>query len=259
MATGLFEIIEAETTTNLITNPSFESSTTGWTGGTISVQAGGAFQHKGAKSLKSDLSIVGAQTGSIVASYAISGLTASTSYYFSLWVYVPSTATTATDVYLASNIASATVTSIKAWSSTDDNFAQWTLLEATVVTAGTTSGDLQIKIDNSDSLADDVYIDAVQFEQKTHRTTYCDGDQDGCYWNGTPHASTSTREDWSKDGGRIWNLRDDKSYSNDQMMGAGLHPVTNILQPLAQGGNVLRRIVPQSRVWIFRRVFTGQH
>jgi len=43
--------------------------------------------------------------------------------------------------------------------------------------------------------------DGMQVEQKSFITRYCDGDQTGCSWNGTAHASTSTRPDGL---GTIW-------------------------------------------------------
>lgn len=38
-----------------------------------------------------------------------------------------------------------------------------------------------------------VVYDGIQMEQKSYMTRYTDGEQPGCYWNGTGHASTSSR------------------------------------------------------------------
>jgi tetratricopeptide (TPR) repeat protein len=41
----------------------------------------------------------------------------------------------------------------------------------------------------------ELYVDGVQYEEKGHATTYCDGDQgDGYSWSRTPHAGVSSRQ-----------------------------------------------------------------
>ena len=55
-------------------------------------------------------------------------------------------------------------------------------------------------------------VDAMQLENLAYRTTHCDGEQPGCQWNGTVHASTSTRSALSRAGGRIYDLADYDMY-----------------------------------------------
>lgn len=72
----------------------------------------------------------------------------------------------------------------------------------------------------------DFYVDGIQVEEKVYWTTYCDGGQDGCEWLGTSHASTSQRSGQDRAGGRVYDLEDDYSLNIEQVVGAGVSPVT---------------------------------
>lgn len=61
-------------------------------------------------------------------------------------------------------------------------------------------------------IEDGMFVDAVQLENLGYRTTYVDGDQPGCEWSGTVHASTSTRAALSRSGGRVYDLDDYDMY-----------------------------------------------
>jgi len=76
------------------------------------------------------------------------------------------------------------------------------------------------------------YVDGLQVEAQSEATTYCDGDQPGCYWNGVSHASTSTRDGQSRAGGQIINLRDDYELLIRQQPGTGMPPLRNIQNDL---------------------------
>lgn len=75
------------------------------------------------------------------------------------------------------------------------------------------------------------YVDAQQIELGS-LTTYIDGDQDGCIWNGAPHASTSTRSGQSRSGGSIVALADLGFQVNDSF-GVGMPPIENAAQSYA--------------------------
>jgi hypothetical protein len=49
-------------------------------------------------------------------------------------------------------------------------------------------------------------VDGVQLENKAYRTTYCDGEQDGCSWLGQRHASASQRRAQEWRGGKVVDL-----------------------------------------------------
>jgi hypothetical protein len=85
------------------------------------------------------------------------------------------------------------------------------------------------------------YIDALQVETGAY-TTYIDGDRKGFlsgrmdyYWTGSPHASTSVRIGESRHGGEEKNLKD-LGFSLLSMVGLGLSGYANAYTPMAIGG-----------------------
>jgi hypothetical protein len=72
----------------------------------------------------------------------------------------------------------------------------------------------------------DFYVDGVQAEEKGHWTTYIDGTQDGCSWNGAAHASTSTRSAAARTGGRPRDFQQSYGLFVEEMVGVGTPPVT---------------------------------
>lgn len=93
--------------------------------------------------------------------------------------------------------------------------------------------------------ADVVYLDAVQVEQiqpGETGSTYIDGDQLGLIaqpalpaygWNGSPHASTSYRSAQTRAGGMIMNF-DLAQLVLTAVIGLGLAPVAHVVSPYAQ-------------------------
>jgi hypothetical protein len=71
-------------------------------------------------------------------------------------------------------------------------------------------------------------LDGIQVEQTGTQTrfwtTYIDGDQEGCQWDGTPHASTSRRAGTSRAGGRVRDFEDDYGFNVGGMIGVGTVP-----------------------------------
>lgn len=82
------------------------------------------------------------------------------------------------------------------------------------------------------------YVDGAQVERKSYATTYVDGDQEGCRWNGIYHASTSQRGDDTRAGGRWVQLAGEEREAEDLYMtvvgGLGAAPLTNNTQSFAQ-------------------------
>jgi len=70
------------------------------------------------------------------------------------------------------------------------------------------------------------YIDGIQVEAKDgYKTTYCDGEEEGCEWNGEENASTSSRSVMSLAGGRIRNFETDYGFYVERMVSIGAGPV----------------------------------
>jgi hypothetical protein len=112
---------------------------------------------------------------------------------------------------------------------------RWTRVEVTGRSTG--SNDLRLYIETVKVKAVTFYVDGVQMERKPYSTTYADGDQEGCHWNIMAHASRSTREPYSRSGGRWVELagpeRIEKNLYMTVVGGMGLPPITNNLQSFA--------------------------
>ena len=76
-----------------------------------------------------------------------------------------------------------------------------------------------------------IYVDGYQIEAGSV-TSYCDGDQPGCVWNGAPHASTATRSAQSRAGGSLVALAD-LGWQVDQMPGVGMPSLENSAESYA--------------------------
>lgn len=72
----------------------------------------------------------------------------------------------------------------------------------------------------------DFFIDGIQVEEKNYWTTYCDGTQQGCAWNGTAHTVSSTRSAQSRAGGRVLDLWTDFGFFVEEVVGVGAAPET---------------------------------
>jgi len=80
---------------------------------------------------------------------------------------------------------------------------------------------------NGGGTSGDFYMDGVQVEEKADWwTTYVDGDQEGCEWNGAEHASTSSRSAQSRAGGWVRDLKDDYNFGVSEFLGTGSAPLT---------------------------------
>lgn len=67
----------------------------------------------------------------------------------------------------------------------------------------------------------DFYVDGIQVEPLGDWTTYVDGTQDGCEWNGAEHASTSSRSGEYIGGGTPQDLYQEYKFFVTKIIGAG--------------------------------------
>ncbi len=181
--------VNDEATTNLVTNPSFEVDTAGWTG------------------------ILGTET--------ITRDTTAGNFYFGVagLKVVTAAGVTGGGVQVTVNVSPNTVYAVSWWSKGGDypiywalvgdssgatNYANthdqgftsiWTRCSGTKTTNGSdTTLTLKAYVGWDNTNAQTFYIDAVQIEAKAYPTSYCDGSMGTGYaWTGTVHASTSTR------------------------------------------------------------------
>jgi len=105
-----------------------------------------------------------------------------------------------------------------------------------------------------------IEIDGIQVEAQSEATTYCDGDQEGCYWNGIPHASTSTRSGESRAGGYVRDFKDDYGLGQAEWIGTGMPPLAVSVDPYALlPGGELNNIKTQSRPFSLTGTLKGEN
>jgi hypothetical protein len=64
-------------------------------------------------------------------------------------------------------------------------------------------------------------LDGIQVEHGTDWTTFCDGDQDGCVWNGAEHGSSSSRTAETRAGGILKDFKIDYGFRVAETVGWG--------------------------------------
>ena len=178
-------------TTSEITNPSFETNTTGWNNvGTVMP----TFERSTARSLfgAASLHCVSDNTGDIVNSDLLGGADAGVAYTVSCWVYVVygDFKLQLISIPAATSEGSATVTTTGSW--------QFVSVTATMPGGST---DARLRLTPNAIAASEFYVDGCQGEALGYPTSYCDGSlaSDGAQgvgghsWTGTAHASTSAR------------------------------------------------------------------
>lgn len=203
---GLFELIipKTEKETNAITNPSFEDGTTGYTTGGTNTLA-----------QSSEKAFTGLYSGKLTYSNSVTlldyplALNTSTTYYGMARLFVVSGWDGSNNSNIRIEFAgytSATPTYTKVFTVGTDNMGEWILLKTKVEIASDGSGSLRITTSYPASAGKIVYIDALKVSLQD--TPYFDGDFDGCYWTGTPHASTSVAPVNVRGHGVVTNLED---------------------------------------------------
>lgn len=114
---------------------------------------------------------------------------------------------------------------------------RWIRLEVTGRSSG--SNDMRLYIETADRSAKAItfYADGAQMERKAYATTYCDGDQDGCRWNIYSHNSLSSRNAYTRKGGRWITIGGPEREVDDLYMtvvgGLGVAPLDNNIQSFA--------------------------
>lgn len=226
-------------TTNLVTNPSFETGVTGWivygnSIGTLSrvttMAYAGNYAYQIAKTSGANTDWYG--------TYRLFSATSGITYTASAWVnttesiggnrafvlrvqgtgVVPTTSTTLTGV-------------------TD----KWVRLSVTFTATGTGSAQLQMYWYNVTTGT--AYIDAVQIEESSYATAYCDGTLGaGHSWSGTAHASTSSRTAATLD------------YNVTNALNAGAGTIAAWVRPTASG---VRQMVFSTGAGFWLRATSG--
>jgi hypothetical protein len=237
---GLWEIIVAEATTNLVTNPSFETGTTGWTATAGGIAQSATNQRFGLYSCAWTPS--SGTTDSVY--FGTISTTNGVTYTFTL--YVLGVLNIPYRLYFGTTGAAVLGTPV-----TFTGTGTWQRITVTYTETSSTTRRLYLGKNTSASVGI-VYVDGAQCEAKAYATTYCDGSRTGCTWAGSANASTSSRDAQSAAGGRVYNLDNYNVYVED-MPGVGMPPLTNIATPLAlQDGAVFQRTLAKPRVFTLK-------
>ena len=202
---SMFSVIIPEATTNLCTNPSVEGAvTTGYAALGGAMAAVSTWQAYGSYGLRLTPA-VSTESGFY---YGTIALAAGTTYTFSM--VVQGEAGKLYYIWFATS-AGALIGTKQPWRGTGHKQV------VQVTYAETTNASRRFYITRDAQYTDQnvFYADGLQVEEKSYRTTFCDGDQIGFVigetpylWTGTPGASTSTRSAQTRSGGREVNLLD---------------------------------------------------
>jgi len=229
----MFSVVMPEATTNLITNPSFETNTTGYTavGAGVAIARVNTEQRRGAYSLQ-----VAPAAG--VASGVYFGTVTTVqneAYTFSL--DVKGVAGHWYSIYFATGAAVQLGIAYRFQSN-----GYWQRVNVTYNENAVGAARRLYLIQDATADVRVFYTDGWQVENKSYPTTYCDGDLTGFVigetaygWNSTHHGSTSFRASTTRSGGRIVNLKD-YGFNLLGSTGLGLAPVTNYSLPSNLGG-----------------------
>jgi hypothetical protein len=249
MVDQLWEVVIPSATTNLCLNPSFELSGTasGWyPSGSNTIARSSAQAFRGGYS-----ELITYQDAISTLAYYNPGInyTVGGTYFVSAWVYVPSTWDGGNiRVNVGVDIAGATQVYNHIYTHGTSPTNAWVYLETKITFGADVAGSVGIGATSAPTAGRTVYLDAFQIEERSDfATTYCDGEQKDCYWNGTAHGSTSTRSALTRAGGRVVNLGDYglKVRFND---GIGLSQSQHQTQSLANlpGANFKgRKVLPR--------------
>jgi hypothetical protein len=224
--TELYEIITPLATTNLGDNPSLEVDTNRWSAvGTAAAIARDNTQARfGRWSLKITSGTDVLSGGYYYTAGSGISVSSSTAYAFSAYVYNPTRAIRIS-VRDQAGTELAVQTAIAASS-------KWKRIEIAFTTGGS-STTVHIRFtNNNDGTTHDFYVDAAQVELQSNPTTYCDGDQPGCSWDGIEHGSTSQREAFGPGG--LSQVFDDLGIRVELMTGASMPPLSVNRQSLSR-------------------------
>ena len=186
-------------TTNLITNPSFETGTSGWAN-YVSSDASGT------RTRVTDFGYVGTcsyeikkTSGSYASRFGVSftipssSIVANTTYTFSAWINIVAMSGGATQrvvMHSGGNAFGGVEQTLATISGVTDGWIRISGSRTTDADGGQVI--VWFWIDNAST--GNVYLDAVQVEAQSYATPYCDGTLgNGHFWDGVAHATTSQR------------------------------------------------------------------
>lgn len=231
---GWWYVVVPEADTNLMVNPSFEVNTTGWSGnaGGETLAVDRTRSTRGAACLK--VTPVANTSSGTIAAVTLVANTVHT-VMVDVWgaLGIP---------YQVAMYNGTSIIGYKRFTGA----GKWTHVVLTVQ-AGSITANYVIVQKNSSASTAVFYVDGVCTVARPYITTYLDGDQEGCLWSGTKHGSISTRNAYSRAGGRVVPLQQYNFYVTS-VLGGGLAPQNPVAVPAGlTGGATYQRSIPLPR------------
>lgn len=231
---GAWSIVVPAAATNLITNPSVELSTTGYSAFGAGMSRSTLDQRRGAYGLR-----VAPMIDESIISYAVT-LAPETTYTFTVDVKG------APGVQYSLLVHDATAVADLPWRTEFRGTGRWERHRLSFITSANSLFGLWVQQDGGD-VTPVYYLDGWQLCELPYETSYCDGDQPGCSWSGVRHASISSRGAQSRRGGREMAL-DDYGFTVLSELGLGMAPHEDITTPTGLlGGALYQRSVARVR------------
>lgn len=216
---SFIQFLQPSSTRNLVSNPSVERNTTGWTAVGGSIARSDNWQFRGAYSLE-----VTPTSGTIDGVYFTTAALTAASYTFSVY---GNFATGIPYQIRFADTSGVTVGSAVTFNGTGN-------VQRVTVTATASAAVHRLYIQkNSSASTAKFYVDAVQLEAGSTATTYADGDEPGCTWDGLWQLSTSTRSSRTTQGGVWRDLETDLGLVLTDMQGVGMPPFDVTATPYA--------------------------
>jgi len=212
-----FKIVVPAAATNLVTNPSFETNTTGYTAvGGATLTRSATHQRRGAWALRIT-PVASTESGT---SYGTISVTSGTTYVFSVDVL----GVLGQNYHLQLRLLTFDVREQLTFTGT----GYWQRLEVSFTATAGEDWRLYVVRDSGETGTDYFYIDGLQFETGDEATTYFDGDSIGFVidqkdfgWNGARHGSTSYRTAKTRAGGSLLNISDYATLAGVYGLGMG--------------------------------------
>jgi hypothetical protein len=180
----------------------------------------------------------GVNTGETNMGFSHFAFPAAGTYCVSLFVFIPATWDGGTPTLSAEGYTGATTE--KTVAADMNKRGQWQRIYTTVkVVAGDLVGDLFLRTSGKEPTSVGtgvVYSDAFQIESGVSPTSFLSGDTPGCYWNGKPHESTSTR---------VGSGQDRKRFIRS------LYDLQEKIEKLADEGGTFKRVLPDGSSMVF--------
>ncbi len=244
-----WKLIRPKAFTNILTNPSVETNKTGWNNaGTNTVTQSTAQSYFG---YQSNLCTYQDNT-TLLQSDALTFTAAE--YVWQAWVYIPSGWDGGAVQLAIANLTSVVTNTATTTTTTADQWVQ--LLMTFTPDAGDLSGNVQVETASAPTAGKFIYVDGMTCGLGDRLVTHVDGDQPGCFWNGTPHGSTSTRIESDRRGGEVLDLSTDMYFVTTGGVGTGMPAVRNNFQPISQqGGAIFNGIRIQPRSFVLNGAF----